>query len=166
MDEERATQRESTRPEEHDERTYDYGRRHTPDELEPTREEVDAWAERERKRREAWLQGPDEEERYEWARRERGRRWARAAYGSGFAPPSTFAWGLPPIVPPVDPSELDRIEARYIRDTQLALEGTILSLWRLPFRIFASATQAGRVWEEEQRLRTPRQRVPFYDDDV
>lgn len=41
--------------------------------LQPTREEADAWASRERKRREAWLAGPTEFEQDEWARRSRRR---------------------------------------------------------------------------------------------
>jgi hypothetical protein len=41
--------------------------------LQPTWEEADAWASRERKRREAWLAGPSEVEQDEWARRARRR---------------------------------------------------------------------------------------------
>lgn len=36
--------------------------------------DVAAWAERERKRRQAWLEGPNEEEKQEWADAERKRR--------------------------------------------------------------------------------------------
>ena len=43
----------------------------------PTQEEIDAWAERERRRRAAWLAGPSEEDRRAWARHYR---W-RAALG-------------------------------------------------------------------------------------
>jgi hypothetical protein len=45
--------------------------------MRPTQEEIDAWAAREHRRREAWLAGPGEEERRDWARRYR---W-RAALG-------------------------------------------------------------------------------------
>jgi len=45
--------------------------------LEPTPEEIDAWADREHKRRQAWLAGPAEGERQDWARRYR----RRAAFG-------------------------------------------------------------------------------------
>jgi hypothetical protein len=41
--------------------------------LQPTPEEVDAWASREHKRREAWLAGPTENEQDDWARRYRRR---------------------------------------------------------------------------------------------
>ncbi|HJQ31320.1 MAG TPA: hypothetical protein VJ866_04025 [Pyrinomonadaceae bacterium] len=49
----------------------------------PTRDDVEEWAERERRRRQAWLEGPSEEERHEWARREyehRGGEGARALW--------------------------------------------------------------------------------------
>jgi hypothetical protein len=36
--------------------------------LEPTREEIDAWAAREHKRREAWASGPTDAEKQAWAR--------------------------------------------------------------------------------------------------
>ena len=45
--------------------------------LETTEAELDDWAERERKRRQEWLNGPTADERAEWARRERMRRLAR-----------------------------------------------------------------------------------------
>jgi hypothetical protein len=41
--------------------------------LEPTPEEIDAWAGREHKRREAWVAGPTDAEKQEWARRYRYR---------------------------------------------------------------------------------------------
>jgi hypothetical protein len=41
--------------------------------LAPTPEEIETWAEREHKRRAAWLAGPSEEERQEWSRRYRWR---------------------------------------------------------------------------------------------
>jgi hypothetical protein len=41
--------------------------------LPPTADEIAAWADAERKRREAWLAGPSEEEKAEWSRRYRRR---------------------------------------------------------------------------------------------
>ena len=41
--------------------------------LPPTPEEIEAWASRERKRREAWLAGPTEDELEDWVRRYRRR---------------------------------------------------------------------------------------------
>ena len=46
--------------------------------LEPTEAELEEWVERERKRREAWLQGPSAEERAAYIRAERDRRAAEA----------------------------------------------------------------------------------------
>ncbi len=43
------------------------------DSFEPGPEEIAAWAQRERRRRQAWLAGPGEEEKQEWARRYRRR---------------------------------------------------------------------------------------------
>src|SRR4051794_25930386 len=39
--------------------------------LEPTDDEVDEWAARERRRREAWLSGPTEQEKLDWAQTRR-----------------------------------------------------------------------------------------------
>jgi hypothetical protein len=47
-----------------------------PNVLEPGEAEVDAWAERERRRREGWLGGPTAEERAAWIQAERERRLA------------------------------------------------------------------------------------------
>jgi hypothetical protein len=41
--------------------------------LEPTADEVDTWASRERKRRQAWLAGPSQDEQHDWAHRRRQR---------------------------------------------------------------------------------------------
>ena len=49
----------------------------TPQEdLAPTQAEIDAWATREKARREAWLRGPTDEERAEYAQHVRQRRLA------------------------------------------------------------------------------------------
>lgn len=52
-----------------------YGSSFSPDlGKDVTEEEVEAWAEAEADRRQAWLEGPTEWEKLEWARRERRRR--------------------------------------------------------------------------------------------
>jgi hypothetical protein len=44
--------------------------------LEPSQAEINAWAERERARRQAWLSGPSDDERAEYAKHVRQRRLA------------------------------------------------------------------------------------------
>jgi hypothetical protein len=50
---------------------------------EPTQQEVEDWAEREKKRREAWLAGPSEAEKREWRRQQRHLSELREMYGAG-----------------------------------------------------------------------------------
>jgi hypothetical protein len=126
------------------------------DTLAPTDEEVNAWAEQEHQRRQAWLEGPSEEEKQEWRRREIGRRLARAAHDGDFGP----EW-QPEYAAHDDRRRLSR---RYARDAQLATEGLGLLLATLPFRMLAELVNAGREWEEDYPS-SKRRRVPLYDDD-
>jgi hypothetical protein len=48
----------------------------------PSSSDADAWAARERRRRESWLAGPSEDEKRDWARREREQRRSRSDYRS------------------------------------------------------------------------------------
>lgn len=50
---------------------------------EPTDQDVEEWAEREKERREAWLAGPSEAEKREWTRQQRHRSELREIYGAG-----------------------------------------------------------------------------------
>jgi hypothetical protein len=54
--------------------------------LEPTPDEVEAWASRERMRRQAWLAGPTQNEQDDWARRYRQR--AALGFAESRLPPS------------------------------------------------------------------------------
>ena len=54
---------------------------HDPVVLDPTEAELDEWAAQERARREAWLRGPTPEERAAFAQRERDRRLAHLEGG-------------------------------------------------------------------------------------
>jgi hypothetical protein len=120
-----------------------------PDPLEPTQAEIDAWAARERKRREAWLNGPGEDERAEYAKRLRQRRLSDA-----------FDEGETRI------EEGVRLGVRYGRETQLAAEGALNVLYRWSRRTFAELVRAGREWEEETSLPNRRRRVPLDDEDA
>src|SRR5262245_24164165 len=115
--------------------------------LEPSPEEIDAWAERERARREAWLAGPNEQERADYAAHLRQRRLAE-----------TFDEGEAML------QERMRQGLRYGRDAQLATEGAISLFFRWSQRTFAELVKAGRDWEEETNLPRIARRVRMDDD--
>jgi hypothetical protein len=117
--------------------------------FEPTQAEIDAWAAQERKRREAWLQGPTAGERAEYARRLRHRRVADAFDESE----TRIEEGV-------------RLGVRYGRETQLAAEGAINLMYRWSRRTFADLVRAGREWEEETTLPNRRRRVSIDDEDA
>lgn len=117
------------------------------DPLEPTQAEIDAWVARERKRRQAWLNGPSDEEREAYAQQLRRRRVADA-----------FDEGETRI------SEGVRMGVRYGRETQLAAEGAMTLLYRWSRRTMADLVRAGREWEEETSLPIRRRRVPQDDE--
>ena len=115
--------------------------------LEPSPAEIDAWAERERARRQAWLSGPSEEERAEYASHLRQRRLAEP-----------FDEGEAML------QERMRQGLRYSRDAQLAAEGAMSLFFRWSQRTFNELVKAGREWEEDTALpRLPR-RVRMDDD--
>jgi hypothetical protein len=121
-----------------------------PDEsssLEPTQAEIDAWVARERKRRQAWLNGPSDDEREAYAQQLRRRRVADA-----------FDEGETRI------SEGVRTGVRYGRETQLAAEGAMTLFYRWSRRTMAELVRAGREWEEETSLPNRRRRVPQDDE--
>jgi hypothetical protein len=113
--------------------------------LEPTDAEIDAWAARERERREAWLSGPTPEERAAFARREYRRRTAEHQ-------------GLEQRT-----AELARLGARYTREGQLATEGAVSLILRWARQARAELIRAGLEWEDEMARSRPR-RVPPDED--
>ena len=112
--------------------------------VDPTDAEIDAWAERERQRRQAWAAGPSSEERAAYARRERERRLARIGRS--------------------DASDLAREMLRYPREMQLAAEGMFAIAWKWSRRQMIEFIKAGREWEDEMMAATGRRRVPLDDD--
>ena len=93
----------------------------TPQEdLAPTQAEIDAWAAREKARREAWLRGPTDEERAEYAQHVRQRRLAH-----------TFDMGEQRIEDTV------RQGLRLGREGQLAAEGAAYLMYRWSRRTFS-----------------------------
>jgi hypothetical protein len=115
--------------------------------LEPSQAEIDAWAERERARREAWLAGPSDDERAEYATYLRRRRIAEA-----------FDEGEEML------QERMRQGLHYSREAQLAAEGAMTLFYRWSRRTFGELVKAGREWEEETALPRTRRRVPMDDE--
>ena len=95
---------------------------------EPTEQEVEKWAEREKKRREAWVAGPSEAEKREWMRRQRDRRELRERLDAADLPDT----------------ELEReLERRLRREAYLARVGVVDLLLRWPPRLGAKLIRAG-----------------------
>jgi hypothetical protein len=119
-----------------------------PISTEPTQAEIDAWVQRERERRKAWLEGPTAEERDAYADRLRRHNLA-----------DRFGEGEERL------NESLRSGVRYGREAQLAAEGMIALLYRFSRRTFAELIEAGREWEEETSLPPRRRRVSLDSDD-
>ena len=127
--------------------------REVEDDRDPlTEADVESWAAAEKRRRQAWLEGPNDEEKQAWADRERLRRLS----------------GLP-----IDPADVDnmiaegrRVSDRIQRDLSLALAGAASQIVHSPYRLLGSLMRAGRDLEDEYY--TPRRRsrrVPMDAED-
>jgi hypothetical protein len=128
--------------------------------LGPTEAEIEAWAERVRLRRQAWVDGPTDEERHDWAEREQARRMARLEYEAESRSASGDRARFDPY------QERLRLQRRYIREARLATEGLGVWMATWPFRVLADFVSVGREWEEESLGPARRRWIPFYDDDV
>jgi hypothetical protein len=116
--------------------------------------EIEAWAEREHKRRQAWLEGPSESERQEWARLERRRRIREHHDYPEY-------WSLD-----AELAEGRRITDRWQRDLAFALTGVVSRLVESPYRILGSLIREGRERESEHYAPKGRKpRVRLDDDD-
>lgn len=95
---------------------------------EPIEQEVEEWAEREKKRREAWVAGPSEAEKSEWIRRQRERREMRERLDAA----------------DLSDTEVEReLERRLRREAYLARVGMVDLLLRWPPRLGAKLIRAG-----------------------
>jgi hypothetical protein len=95
---------------------------------EPTDQEVEEWAKREKKRREAWVAGPSEAEKREWRLRQRHLGELKDLYGAGDRPDY----------------ELEReLERRFRRDAYLARAGLLDLLLHWPPRLGAKLIRSG-----------------------
>ena len=117
--------------------------------LDPTEAELEEWAERERQRRQAWLNGPTAEERSAYARRERERRLSLLSDEDREALAADRA----------------RAMLRYPREMQLAMEGALNLMIRWSRRHMADLVHAGQEWEEQLSQPGRRSRVPLDEDD-
>lgn len=113
----------------------------------PTDDEVEAWAERERRRRQKWAEGPTEEEKMAWALREHRRRSARAGDSDK----------------PADSGE--RRMRRASREAELAAVGAWDLFMEFPWRVWDTLVDEGREREAEAFSARRRRRVRYYDDD-
>jgi hypothetical protein len=126
----------------------------------PTDAEIEAWAERVRLRRQAWVDGPTDEEKHEWQRRERMRRLARLEFETESRAGNGGPTGLDPY------EERLHLQRRYVREARLATQGLGVWMATMPFRVLAELVTAGREWEEEYLRPTRRRWIPFYDDEA
>jgi hypothetical protein len=108
--------------------------------------EADLWAERERKRRKAWLNGPSEEEKKEWL---------ESRSRSNRDPQSRDE----------DVEEGRRIARRWERDIVLAISGLASRLVDSRYAVLGNLVREGREWEEEKRSSGRRRRRVFSEDD-
>jgi hypothetical protein len=111
--------------------------------LPPTEEEINAWAEQERSRRQAWLEGPTQDEMQRWIRRESGGEWEDLRNA------------------PVVESELLDAADRLLREADLAAKGSLVALARAPLAIWSYLIRSGRMFEEELYQPPSRRRVRF-----
>jgi len=112
----------------------------------PTEKEVEAWATRERQRREQWSKGPTPEQAALWASRERDRREAEFGQSTNTGPPTA-----------PEQSILEAVGA--VRNVKLAAEGAWSLLFKASLRTFDRLVKAGQAWEDglmESGRRRPR----------
>jgi hypothetical protein len=110
----------------------------------PTAEEIEAWAVRERQRRQQWLDGPSEEEKQHWARQQTAGIFADLA-------------SLPELLE----SELPEAAELFLREAELAGKGALYALTRAPQRLWSYFVRAGQAVDEELYQPPRRRRVRY-----
>jgi len=132
-------------------RSPDSTQDHDPGEDLVSKSDIDSWAERERQRRRAWLEGPSDQERDDWASSERRRRRWRQRL---------------PVVDEDDVAEGRRIADRWQRDAELILTGIAGRLVESPFSLLGYLAREGREFEDEFDVPRRRRRRASADDDT
>jgi hypothetical protein len=110
----------------------------------PAQAEIDAWAAREKQRRQEWLAGPSEGEKQQWAERQ-----TRRLVDELTSLPAMLETDFPEAV------------QRLLRDAELAGKGTVYTLSRAPLMLWSYFIRAGRAFEGESSKQPPRSRVPY-----
>jgi hypothetical protein len=96
----------------------------------PSQDEIEEWSERERRRRQAWLEGPSEYEKERWARGRRSRlRDEDADFRAAYDPH-------------------DPLVRRIRRDQRLALAGLAGLILDWPTRAATTLVREGREYED------------------
>jgi hypothetical protein len=112
-----------------------------PNLVDPSDEDIEAWAEGERQRRAAWLEGPTEDQKAAWAREQRQR---RALVNDG-------AFRLPRPI-----AESAHVSQQFMREWQLATEGAMNLFWKFSMRGLNTLVREGQAWEAEHAPRSGR----------
>jgi len=118
-----------------------------------TDSDVSTWAERERRRRQKWLEGPTEREKSAWARAEHRRRLREQHE-----------------LDAEEDMDADLVEGRRVADrlgyeATLALAGAASWLFKSPYRYLGSLLREGAEWEEEHRLPLRKRRRVRFDEE-
>ena len=108
--------------------------------------DVAAWAEREKKRRQAWLEGPNEDDKQAWADAERQRR--KRQYREELLD--------------IDPFDIDLEEGRRFADRMIA--GFQNRMVDTPLRKLGDLLREGRSVESRQKEPLRRRRRVYPDD--
>ena len=152
--------------------------------LGPSDDEVEAWAERERRRREEWVAGPTEEEKLEWSRSQRRRRrdddddYDYVLRPAGFRrrrddDGGEWLWNpmMPFLMPPAPrrrrsrDEEDDSVARRLSREAVQAAEGALDMAANWPYRAWSNLVRRGRDWEEDDYEPSRPRRIRYRDDD-
>ncbi len=120
----------------------------TPKSDTDSRNDAERWADREKKRRKAWLDGPSEEEKQEWLERHSRRR----EYDNSSEDE--------------DIEEGRRIATRWERDIGWAVTGLVSRLMDSRYALLGNLVREGREAEDNYLASRRRRKRVFSDDDV
>lgn len=120
----------------------------TPKSDTDSRNDAERWADREKKRRKAWLDGPSEEEKQEWLERHSRRR----EYDNSSEDE--------------DIEEGRRIAGRWERDIGWAVTGLVSRLMDSRYALLGNLVREGREAEDHYLASRRRRKRVFSDDDV